>query len=248
MTYQNLSRHLYHLEDVQRENYHTTLKNGTVRLEKRILTIKPQKHDVAKIKKKLWIAINYFCGQITDVGGVRKIAYKRELGDSAGEAYAAQSKGNSKSNYYFATSDHADQSICWMPQILGSQATVSTWSLKFMCPKEYMIISSGKQTNRVIDQENNALHEYELNQNEMTTADKLGFVCCLFPYITPFDVLKQKDVGFACFLSKQKQSYLGAKLLPEILEFIYNIVQQPYPCRETQVVFLPNLFPLKFPK
>jgi hypothetical protein len=89
MTYQNLSRHLYHLEDVQRENYHTTLKNGTVRLEKRILTIKPQKHDVAKIKKKLWIAINYFCGQITDVGGVRKIAYKRELGDSAGEAYAA---------------------------------------------------------------------------------------------------------------------------------------------------------------
>ena len=88
-----------------------------------------------------------------------------------------------------------------------------------------MVISSGKQTNRTIDSEEKALHEYELNKEEMTTADKLGFICCLFPYITPFDVLRQKDAGFACFLSKQKQSYLGPKLLPEILEFIHNIVQ-----------------------
>ena len=91
------------------------LKNGTVRLEKRIITFKPQKHDAAKIKKKLWIAIEYLCRDMTDVGGVRKIAYKRELGDSAGETHSAESGEKSKSNYYFITSDHADQSICWMP-------------------------------------------------------------------------------------------------------------------------------------
>ena len=138
--------------------------------------------------------------------------------------------------------------MCWLPSILGAQQSASPWSLRFVVPKEYMVIASGKQTARSVDDEGSALHEYELNQDEATVPDKIGFVCCPFPHITPFEVPRRKDAGFACFVSRQKQSYLNPKLIPEVIDFISSLLQQPYPCRETQLVFLPNLFPAKFPK
>ena len=49
-----------------------------------------------------------------------------------------------KSNSYFITSDHDNQSICWMPQLVGSMRMESKWHMKFLVPKQYMMIASGK--------------------------------------------------------------------------------------------------------
>jgi hypothetical protein len=54
--------------------------------------------------------------------------------------------------------------------------------------------------------------------------DKVGFVCTLFPLITPFEIEKKRDKGFACFLSKQKKENFSEKLICEIIEYICELL------------------------
>jgi hypothetical protein len=77
-------------------------------------------------------------------------------------------------------------------------------------PKEYMLVASGKQLLREVDSEGFALHEYELNAEEQTIPDKIGFIALLFPEITNVEVPRSaggKTPGkvYACFVSKTKQ-------------------------------------------
>ena len=79
----------------------------------------------------------------------------------------------------------------------------SAWSLKYVVPKAFMIVSSGVQTQRLIDSDGLALHEYELRtKDEITIPDKIGFVCCLFPHITEVEQKNSDKNFFACFVSK----------------------------------------------
>jgi hypothetical protein len=122
-----------------------------------------------------------------------------------------------------------------------------------MVPKDYMVIASGKQLTREVDSEGFALHEYEINDEEKTNPDRIGFIALPFPEITNIEIPKLaagKSPGqiYACFVSKSKQQNLSPKLVPDILEYLVSVVMKPYPCRETQLVFVPNLFPHKHPQ
>jgi hypothetical protein len=151
----------------------------------------------------------------------------------------------SKVGSYFFTNDFIGQSDCWLPKLIGTQSICTPWNLQFLVPKEYMVVASGKQLLREIDHEGFALHQYELNEEEQTTPDRVGFIALPFPEITPFEVAKSSSKVYACFVSKTRQGYLSPKLVPEVLEYLAGVLQKPYPCRETQLVFVPNLFPHK---
>ena len=115
-------------------------------------------------------------------------------------------------------------------------------------PKEYTVLASGKQIERSIE-EATALHEYEISDAERTIPDKIGLVICPLPFVSQFDVLGKKDLASAVFLSRQKQSNFSSKLASDMVEFICKLLgQRQFPTRESKFVFLPNLFPAKFPK
>lgn len=157
----------------------------------------------------------------------------------------AKLQSKAKTGTYFFTNDHCGQSEAWLPKLVSKQTFSTPWSLKFVVPKEYMLIASGKQILREIDAEGLALHEYELSHDDQTTPDKIGFIALPFPEITPIELPKSASKLYACFVSKTKQQNLSPKLVPEIIDFIGSILMKPYPCRETQLVFVPNLFPHK---
>ena len=52
---------------------------------------------------------------------------------------------------------------------------MSPWDIMYQVPKDYMVISSGTQMKRLVD-ENFAVHQYEV---EKARDDAVGFVCCL---------------------------------------------------------------------
>ena len=209
-----------------RSEFVKQLKNGTCHLNKKVCSIKLRKAlDKAKYKPKYTMVVSFFCDQVTDVGGIRVVKYLRDR--------EARLSNQAKTGSYFYTNDHYSQSEAWLPKIVGTQSVSTPWTLKFVVPKEYMIIASGKQILREIDAEGFALHEYELNFDEQTTPDRIGFVAVPFPEITPFDISKSTSKVYACFVSKTKQQNLSPKLIPEIIDFITGILMKPYPCRES---------------
>ena len=60
-------------------------------------------------------------------------------------------QNTSKIGSYFITNDHCGQSEGWLPSLVGSLRISSPWSLKFVLPKDYMLIASGKQIVREVD-------------------------------------------------------------------------------------------------
>ena len=97
--------------------------------------------------------------------------------------------------------------------------------------------------------EETALHTYEVMESEKTIPDRIGMVICSEPFSTPFDIQGKKDLGMAYFLSRQKQGNFNPKLASETVDFVCKIMsQRTFPCKETKLIFLPNLFPAKFPK
>ena len=88
--YTGLSRHLYQLEEVQRQQGRKIMTQGTVQLK---LTKKRfQFKNADKIKKELYFMIDFFCEHIADVGGVKCVQYRRELAD---QLAAPEVTGNS---------------------------------------------------------------------------------------------------------------------------------------------------------
>ena len=69
------------------------------------------------------------------------------------------------------------------------------------------------------------------------------------PLTTSFEVQSKKNVGTANFLSRQKQANFQPKIATDMIDYICSLMgQKHFPSKETKVVFLPNLFPAKFPK
>ena len=93
--------------------------------------------------------IEFTCENVSDVGGVKCIRYGRELADQLASSLATREntfEPVSSCNEYFYTSDEPNQSICWLPQLVGSQKMASAWHLQFLVPKDYMVLASGKRT------------------------------------------------------------------------------------------------------
>ena len=141
--------------------------------------------------------IDFICDHITDVGGVKCIQYHRDLSDQLASGTQVAGSGD-----FFFTSDEPNQSITWLPQLLGSQKISSAWHLQFLVPQDYMVLASGRLIERSVEEETSALHEYEISDAERTIPDKIGFVICQTPLSTPFDVRGKKDLGAAYFLSR----------------------------------------------
>ena len=125
----------------------------------------------------------------------------------------------------------------------------SEWYLQFLVPKDYLVIASGKLIERSIE-ETTALHEYEITEADRTVPDLIGFIACTAPMnATQFEVMGKKNEGTAHFMSRQKQSNFNPKLASDMIEYVCGTMgTKQFPCAATNLVFLPNLFPAKFPK
>jgi len=56
---------------------------------------------------------------------------------------------------YFYSNNYASE--CWIPQLIGTKDVLSPWDIMFQVPKEYLVIASGYQVKRLVD-ENFAVH------------------------------------------------------------------------------------------
>ena len=194
--------------------------------------------------------IDFSCDHVTNVGGVKCIQYRRELIDQLATSNNATMDESNSSNEFYFTSDEPNQSVCWLPQLVGSQKMSSAWHLQFLVPRDYTVYASGKRQDHSLE-EQTALYEYEIGEAERSIPDKIGFVICPTPVTTPFEVFGKKEQGTACFMTRQKQANFNPKLASDMIESICSLMgpgQRHFPTRETKVVFLPNLFPAKFPK
>ena len=74
---------------MQREWTENLLSDGTIQLKKRVLSIKAKgeqdgdvkNFDTAKMKQTVKLMVEFVCDQITDIGGIREVLYKKELSD-----------------------------------------------------------------------------------------------------------------------------------------------------------------------
>mgnify|MGYP001626840973 CR=1 FL=1 len=124
----------------------------------------------------------------------------------------------------------------------------SAWHLQFLVPRDFTVLASGKRLEHSLEEET-ALFEYEIPDAERNIPDKIGFIMCRAPLTSSFDVFGKKEQGTAHFLSRQKQANFNPKLASDMIESICSLVGvRHFPTRETKIVFLPNLFPTKFPK
>ena len=119
--------------------------------------------------------IDFICDHISDIGGVKSVKYRRELSDQLATNNAQKPLQNSSEFFY--TSDEANQSVQWLPQLVGSQKMASAWHMQFLVPKDYTVLCSGKLIERS-EEETTALHEYQLTEAERTIPDRIGFVIC----------------------------------------------------------------------
>jgi hypothetical protein len=62
--------------------------------------------------------------------------------------------------------------------ILVDHEVATPWTIKIVAPADYLVVTSGVQTERLVNQD--ALHVYEVEK-----AVKIGLFCCKFPIITP---------------------------------------------------------------
>ena len=92
--------------------------------------------DVSKYKPSFKLVVSFFCDHITDVGGIRMVKYQRDR--------EARLNNQAKIGAYFFTNDFCTQSEAWLPRIVSTQNTPTPWLLRFIVPKEYMLIASGK--------------------------------------------------------------------------------------------------------
>ena len=60
--------------------------------------------------------IDFICEHIADIGGVKSVKYRRELAD---QLATSETTGMSRSELFF-TSDEPNQSVNWMPQLVGT--------------------------------------------------------------------------------------------------------------------------------
>ena len=81
----------------------------------------------AKFKPSVRILIEYFCEQISKGSTLRYVSYKSD-----------DTEANKR---YIITNDL--ESHCWLPLIVGSEQMPSTFTMKYIVPKEYMVIASG---------------------------------------------------------------------------------------------------------
>jgi len=95
----------------------------------------------SKLKPHLRLLIEYECDKITNGSTVRYTDYKNELGH--------------KSRYFYTT-DYGSE--CWIPQIIGTDFHASPWDIFFIVPKDYMVICSGTQVKRLVDEQQDAVH------------------------------------------------------------------------------------------
>ncbi len=120
--------------------------------------------------------------------------------------------------------------------------------MQFLVPRDFSVLASGKRLDHSLE-EDTALFEYEIPDVERNIPDKIGFVIFRSPLTSSFDVFGKKEHGTACFLSRQKQANFNPKLASDMIESICSLMGvRHFPTRETKIVFLPNLFPAKFPK
>ena len=112
----------------------------------------------SKLKPHLRLLIEYECDKITNGSTVRYCDYRNELGQKC---------------RYFYTTDYGSE--CWIPQIVGTDCQASPWDIVYQTPKEYMVVSSGAQVTRLVD-EHDAVHSYEV---ERSRDEGIGFVCCM---------------------------------------------------------------------
>lgn len=138
----------------------------------------------SKLKPHLRLLIEYECDKITNGSTVRYCDYRNELGQKC---------------RYFYTTDYGSE--CWIPQIVGTDCQASPWDIVYQTPKEYMVVSSGAQVTRLVD-EHDAVHSYEV---ERSRDEGIGFVCCMSSKIVPLSQTRCAKGAFACFTSELKK-------------------------------------------
>ena len=64
---------------MQRRQIHKQLQTGTIqlKLKKKLFQYK----NAEKIKRELFVMIDFLCDHITDTGGLKSVSYRRELAD-----------------------------------------------------------------------------------------------------------------------------------------------------------------------
>lgn len=81
----------------------------------------------SKFKPVISILVEYFCDKLSEGSTLRYVNYRSE-----------EDETNHK---YLYTNDL--ESHCWLPLIIGTESMPSIFTMKFIVPKEYMVIASG---------------------------------------------------------------------------------------------------------
>jgi hypothetical protein len=139
---------------------------------------------LAKIKPKMRIMLEYECAQITQGSTMRYVNYQ----DTSAKGGISR---------YIYTVDRCNE--CWIPQLVDGDQITTPWTLRVVSPADYMVITSGVQTERVVDTNQEALHVYEVDN-----ASKIGLICCKFPKITAIEGSKSLKGQFGCFMTTHK--------------------------------------------
>jgi len=122
---------LHELDDKERKQFTIESTEGNILLRKKFISLKPRKMNAdeiyAKFKPTVRILICYFCEQISKGSTLRYVSYRSD-----------ETEANKR---YILTNDL--ESHCWLPLIVSSEQMPSTFTMKYIVPKEYMVIASG---------------------------------------------------------------------------------------------------------
>jgi hypothetical protein len=73
----------------------------------------------------------------------------------------------------------------WMPIIRGTGTQLINWTIRYVVPQDYTIISSGNLITRSTEASDHMrnLFIYKLKGEEQAIAHKIGFICGKFPFM-----------------------------------------------------------------
>ena len=80
-----------------------------------------------------------------------------------------------------------------MAIIQGTKRIPIKWKLRFLAPKNYFTVASGKLVNKVVEPEGfqRTLFEYKIDENEKCIPDRIGFIMGQFSNIHQLEDLKE---------------------------------------------------------
>ena len=132
--YEKVSRDINSLESTQKRCYEDQEKKAMV-LAKKIASISFKKENlIEQLPQKINILVRYYLGKITNFG-INAVKYK--IRDQISGINSDQH------STFFHTTDNYDSKALWMPLILGHSFIPLEYTLKFIVPSDYTVISSG---------------------------------------------------------------------------------------------------------